>query len=123
MLCIFSRLPFQSLQKNLYLGQLSVLLLVEHKSGTGERGAVPEGQGFLHQVVPALQADLRQHGPTDAAGDYGQTGSDVVHLDGGRGIRDVLLQLPALDPGHERLVRLPVDIGQLGKGIFHSLYW
>ena len=106
-------------QKNLHLGQLGVFFPVQGEGGTGEGGTVLEGEGLEQQVLPVLQADFRQHGPADTAGDHGKTGGNVVDLDGGGGFCNVLLQLPPLDPGHEGLVGLPVDVGELGQG--HAL--
>ena len=106
-------------QEDLHLGQLGVFFPVQGEGGTGEGGTVLKGEGLAHQVLPVLQADFWQHGPPDAAGDHGKTGGNVVDLDGGGGFRNVLFQFPSLDPGHERLVGLPVDVGEPGQG--HAL--
>ena len=100
------------LDEELHLGELVVVVFIEDVGFSGDAGAVLQDEGRA-DAVEAVEADLREDGPADAAFHHREAGGDVVDVEARVGLLDVLLGAPESGALLEGGVRVALDAREL----------
>ena len=108
------------IDEELHLRELVVVVFIEDIGLPGDAGAVQQDEGCA-DAVEAVEADLREDGPADAAFHHREAGGDVVDVETRVGLLDVLLGAPEAGALLEGGVRVALDARELTErcmGIF-----
>ena len=81
------------LNEELHLRELVVVVFIEDVGLPGDAGAVLQDEGCA-DAVEAVEADLWEDGPADAAFHHLEAGGDVVDVETRVGLLDVLFDAP-----------------------------
>ena len=100
--------------EELHLRELVVVVFIEDVGLPGDAGAVLQDEGCA-DAVEAVEADLREDGPADAAFHHREAGGDVVDVETRVGLLDVLFDAPEAGTLLEGGVGVPLNARQLAE--------
>ena len=108
---LFGVLPY-FIDEELHLRELVVVVFIEDVGLPGDAAAVLQDEGCA-DAVEAVEADLREDGPADAAFHHREAGGDVVDVETRVGLLDVLFDAPEAGTLFKSGVGVALDARQL----------
>ena len=100
------------IDEELHLRELVVVVFIEDVGLPGDAGAVLQDEGCA-DAVEAVEADLWEDGPADAAFHHREAGGDVVDVETRVRLLDVLLDAPEACTLFKSLVGVALNARQL----------